>query len=492
MMLRREFLGGATAFTAASLCPVSSLAGTEMLDADDDLFVTTLLDSGAYDAPLLNRGPSEASALGRRVKAILSSSNPSRRIIWAPDMRLSPDFRHLVSFPDASVFKLTHKVMERICTANGFAPTTAASRRAQASARSGATGSTKVLIGIRGCIPVASTAGSEIELMAVQPDHIALRCMIGVWDIETRQFQLFRGSTVPDQGYVLGQALNADKVVDRLPQTIDSCIIKRINLSGYGVSNMIPTGQFSFVVGTHLGGSWIAPERRNPPMRPGPGARDPRQPAAFRQDASALYPTLRVLSNERNLFYSVDSHWDMDPRSWGVNIHAAYKPKPLWGFNSAGCQVVAGHYSVMDDPNGLGKPAVEAIGDYGRFRVAAGLSAMPDFIKTPKTWADSLATTDDGRRFYSYLLLTGREVALHASATLGSEERLKRLRFGSSGPTVVALCKALTKAGFRKRAPSAEYDHSVACDVLRWQRCFSGAADGIVTPEMANALGFTL
>lgn len=37
-------------------------------------------------------------------------------------------------------------------------------------------------------------------------------------------------------------------------------------------------------------------------------------------------------------------------------------------------------------------------------------------MKTPQTWADSLATTDDGKLFYSYLLVTGRELAAHAAA----------------------------------------------------------------------------
>lgn len=490
MHTRRDFLARTTALAAMAAFPADALADEAAVELEDDLFMTTLSEYGAYNNPLLKRGPSEGTALGRKVKKILSAATPERSIIWTPDIKLSPDLRHLMSFAAAPSFTLTHAVMERACAANGFMPVAAAAREAKTSKRTGAKGATKVLIGLRGCVPDGPTSGTAIKLKAVAPDHITLKCLIGVWDTQAKTFELFHGSTVPDQGYVLAQALSVDKIADRLPLEFDNCQVPRKNLSGVGFANMGPTGQYAYVVGLH-NMSWKAPERRSPPRVGSPGMRDVRQPAAFRQ--LSLYPTLRVLTTEKNIYYSTSAYWDMDRRSWGVNIHAAYKPKPYWQFDSAGCQVIRGHYSVMDDPNGKGKPAVEATGDYGKFRVAAGLSATPNFVKKPESWTDSLATTDDGKLFYSYLLLTGRELALHAAAaTPAAEQALKRLRFGSSGPSVVALCKALTKAGFRKAPDTKMFDHSVACDVLRWQMCHAGGADGVVTPEMAAALKFTI
>jgi hypothetical protein len=45
-----------------------------------------------------------------------------------------------------------------------------------------------------------------------------------------------------------------------------------------------------------------------------------------------------------------------------------------------------------------------------------GLSATLNFVKTPQTWTDSLATTDDGKLFYSYLPVIGQKLAAHAAA----------------------------------------------------------------------------
>jgi hypothetical protein len=490
MQTRRDLLARSAAFAAAAAFPAGAFAQGAELELDDDLFMTTLSEYGAYNNPLLKRGPSEGTALGRKVKKILSAASPERSIIWTPDYKLSPDFRHLPALESEPSFTLTHAVMERLCAANGFTPVASAAREAKASKREGATGATKVLIGLRGCMTDGPTRGAAIKLKAVTPDHITLKCLIGVWDTQAKTFELFPGSTVPDQGYVLAQALSVDKVADRLPLEFGGCEVPRKNMSSVGFANMGPTGQFTYVVGLH-NMSWKAPERRTPPRVGSPGMRDVRQPAAFRQ--VSLYPTLRVLTTAKDIYYSTGAYWDMDRRSWGVNIHAAYKPKPYWQFDSAGCQVIRGHYSVMDDPNGKGKPAVDAVGDYGKFRVAAGLSATPNFVTKPETWADSLATTDDGKLFYSYLLVTGRELGLHAAATApAAEQNLKRLRYGSRGPAVTALCQALTKAGFRKAAATSTFDHGVACDVLRWQMCHANGADGIVTPEMAQALGFAI
>ncbi|MDP3495986.1 MAG: hypothetical protein Q8R82_22980 [Hyphomonadaceae bacterium] len=490
MQNRRDFLArsaACAALTAAGAGP--SFAQDTPLEFDDDLFLAVLGEQSADDNPLLKRGPSEATALGRKIKKILSAEMPERSIIWAPEVQLSPDYRHLGAARADGSFTLTHEVMERLCAANSFAPVAAATNTAKASGRDGAVGSTKILIGLRGCIADGTTSGASIKLKVATPDHINLKCMIGVWDTEAKSFTVFPGSTVPDQGYVLAQTLDVDKIPERLPTQIGACSVARKNLTSFGFANMVPTGQFIYVVGTH-NLKWKPPELRSPKQVASAGMRDVRQPAAFRQ--ASIYPTLRVLTSNKDVFYSTDAYWDMDARSWGVNIHAAYKPKTHWKFDSAGCQVVRGYYTVLDDPTGKGKPAIEAGGDYAQFRIAAGLSAVPTFVKTPETWADSLATTDDGKLFYSYLLVTGQELAAHAAATTPTaQQSLKRLRFGSTGPRVTELCRALTAAGFRTKAETSEFDHSVACDLLRWQVC-NGGADGIVTPSIAAELKMSI
>lgn len=488
---RRQFLARAAACAAfASAAPAASFAQETPLEFDDDLFLAVLGEQEAFNNPLLKRGPSEATALGRKIKSILSATSPERRIAWAPQAHQSPDYHHLSTSSGTESFTLTHDVMLRLCSANGFDPVANAARMARQSKREGAVGSPKILIGFRGCIADGPSSGSAIKLKAVTPDHVNLRCVIGVWDTEAKTFSLFPGSTVPDQGYVLAQTLDVEKIPERLPTEIGACKVKRMNMTGVGFANMVPTGQFTYVVGTH-NLKWIAPELRSPKRVASEGMRDVRQPAAFRQ--VSIYPTLRALTSDKDIFYSRNAYWDMDARSWGVNIHAAYKPKALWKFDSAGCQVIRGYYTVLDDPNGKGKPAIEAGGDYAQFRIAAGLSAIPNFVKTPETWADSLETADDGKLFYSYVLVTGQEVAAHAAATTASaQQALKRLRFGSMGSQVSALCKALTAAGFRTKAATQEFDHSVACDVLRWQMCNEGGADGIITPASASRLGTTI
>lgn len=496
MQNRRRFLTNAVAMAAASALPQTAFGeAAPELELDDDLFLTTLAEQDAYTNPLLKRGPSEATALGRRVKKLLSGADPERVVSWVADAKKAPDLRHLTSFALAGdTFTLTHDVLQSACIANGFDPVAASNRAAKATGQKDATGSTKVLIGLRGCVPAtggAPVSGTKIELKSVTPDHATLKCLIGVWDTATKQIDLFAASTVPDRGYILAQALTIEKAPELLPKEFGTCSVPRWNMTGLGFANMIPTGQFLFVLGTH-NLKWKAPEKRTPPIVGSKGMRDVRQPAAFRQ--ASIYPTLRVMTENKNIMYSTEAYWDMRATSWGVNIHAAYKPKPLWQFDSAGCQVIRGYYTVLDDPNGRGKPAVDATGDYARFRTAAGLSAVPDFVKTPETWADSLATKDGGKRFASYILFTGRELAVHAQAAgaTRSQAATKRLRFGSRSPAVAALCQALRKAGFRTAGDTKTFDHSVARDYLNWQTCRGTGADGIVTPDIAVELKFTI
>jgi hypothetical protein len=213
-----------------------------------------------------------------------------------------------------------------------------------------------VLFGLRGCMLVDgqehTSPARTHEVVTARPNHLRLRCLLGVWNTQTDEISLFAGSTVSNvdlmHGYVIGTL---------------AC-------------NMMPTGLHEYRVGPHRGN---------------------RQPGAFRQQKS-----LWVLRSRANLGYAAndrDDVWDdLNGDLPFDNIHAAMlngRAKPPF-FSSAGCQVVAGRYS-----NGV------PTGAWAEFRKAAGLT-HPPVVKTSRGESE-----DDGREF-DYMLLTGDETALFA------------------------------------------------------------------------------
>jgi hypothetical protein len=184
---------------------------------------------------------------------------------------------------------------------------------------------------------------------------------------------------------------------------------------------------------------------------------------------------LWVLRSTKNLGYAANDRntiWDdIDGNLPFDNIHAAilnYRSKPPF-FSSAGCQVIAGRYKK-------GVP----VGAWADFRRDAGL-AHPPVIRDGSRGA----TADDGKAFI-YFVLTGDEASLVSSHP---NREFKALRYGSSGPAVVALQDALKMAsdsvdGMLLRPTLGRY--------LSWQKANGDATTGIVTKTEADQLGVSL
>jgi hypothetical protein len=271
---------------------------------------------------------------------------------WPVD-ELSFDYRHIAGqIPVGMEFVLSVPTLRTILDRGGF--------QIRENLR-------KTLFGFRGCVlPTGQGPVLKVptqRLVTARPDHINLRCVIGVWDREGEVISLFPGSTVPNVDLMYGYTVGA-----------------------FGC-NMMPTGLHQYKVGPHRGA---------------------RQPGAFRQQMP-----LWVLRSRERLEYAADDSgvvWDdLDGSLPFDNVHAAMldeRSRPPF-FSSAGCQVVAGRYKD-------GVPT----GAWAEFRKAAGL-AHPPMMRSQNG-----ITSDDGRDF-DYLLLTGDEGAA-AAAGLGAPPRTLR------------------------------------------------------------------
>jgi hypothetical protein len=203
--------------------------------------------------------------------------------------------------------------------------------------------------------------------------------------------------------------------------------------SGLSIANRLPTGAYAFRVGDHR-------------FVPGVFVIQPRIAVRRSMDGRAF--TLR------------DPYEEASPAD---NIHPAFT-EPDAQFCSAGCQTVPGSYAAEAGHSGA----------WGRFRAAA-LAAAP---------------ASDGA--FRYLLFTGREARLAASAPSAA---LTRLRFGSSGAHVAELQHALERLGLL-RLSGAQLGTFDAPSVLAFaelqRQRDGGAADGIVRPTDARRLGVDL
>ena len=129
---------------------------------------------------------------------------------WADD-GLSVDYRHLARANHVATtesFQLSGRVLAVLAAANRFS----------------LPASGRVLFGLRGCRIAGADDGefhALVELAEDVPDHRECRCVIGVWDRDVDQVAVFRGSTVPQQGFMRRKA------------------------------NMMLTGVYDYVVGTH-------------------------------------------------------------------------------------------------------------------------------------------------------------------------------------------------------------------------------------------------
>lgn len=340
--------------------------------------------------------PAEVPPTRRWARCTRYSADDAR---WAAD-NLSIDYRHLIVAGMSQAFSFTAQHLERLCRLNRFDVTG---------------GQDQVLFGLRGC-KIISGASNGAFVNAVQlsedlPDHFGYHCVVGVWKRSIGQIAVFKGSTVPNWGYMCLQVQRGGRT-----------------------ANMLPTGRYLYNVGRHraVNGAFI------------------------------LRAEVVVLRSNDDLMYETTDLWDRSRPA--DNIHPGFNPR-FAEFSSAGCQTVSGGFS-----NGRHS------GDWAIFRERTGLD--------PNNNNDRF-----GDRFV-YALLTGREARLMST---GQGASLHRLRFGSMGPAVRALQTDLSRRRLYTGAVDGDMGPATTMAYIQWQQARdNSAADGIVTPTIARALGFDL
>jgi len=348
---------------------------------------------------------------------------PLEKAVWPADAD-TIDYAHLPERNQNRSFFLSDAALRRIVISHAYPPELF--------------DEPLVLFGIRGAQRADGSDSQaefadEIELLEVQPDHFDYRCLLGVWDIRRKQVWATAASTVPHVAYLYAQ---------REASTFSN------------EANMMPTGLYSYRIGTH--------RNRTKSFQPG----------AFRPATSA-FAVLRCV-DDGPMTMSRDQFWDTRATNHGDNVHAGTysqrddRPK----FWSAGCQVIAGYY---DDGNTVPQ------GDWARFRLAAGLERTPVLTRREEIESGrfNVETSEDGRQ-YRYILTTGRDIYL-----AGEDQAIPTLRFGSVGPKVKALQAALD-------APAGSQD-GIFGPGMQKRLLESGQTNiPIVDREMASGLGFEL
>ncbi|MBM4429067.1 MAG: hypothetical protein FJ026_01795 [Chloroflexi bacterium] len=209
-------------------------------------------------------------------------------------------------------------------------------------------------------------------------------------------------------------------------------------------ANMLPTGRYVYAVGRHR-----------------------EMEGAFRLEAQVV-----VLRSNDDLVYETTDQWDASvPLD---NIHPGGCPNEP--YSSAGCQTVPGSFGVKcpEFPN---VQAGQHAGPWASFRELAGLDQEDNRDK----WGAPMV----------YVLLTCRDA--RAIRSFADPTSLIRLRFGSSGDAVRALQMALQQIGYPSVPVDGQMGTETTMAYIDWQqKQYGGAADGIVTPEEAIKLGFSL
>lgn len=324
---------------------------------------------------------------------------------WAADAD-HPALRHLGAPFSAATFTLSGAVMRRLCELNSF-PVPAAPAR--------------VLFGLRACrVVTAPPAGPHgwtefrdaVDLAEDVPDHVDFHCVMGVWDTGTDKVGVVRASTVPNRHYMT------------------TCV------NGGDRANMLPTGCYRYVVGTH---------------RKIPGCFLDTEP----------FPVLRTFDD---LCYTRTDTWDLGAEP-GDNLHCTAGGEAGTRYSSAGCQVVHGFVE-----NGKHR------GFFAQLRELAGLPPKAENVGGP----------------FSYVLLTGRDARLVAQGAEPADAR--RLRFGSEGPRVRAMAEALRARGVQAPLRS-RLDNGLRSALIQWQLARNEAlgqgraADDVLTADEAAFLG---
>ncbi len=337
----------------------------------------------------------------------------------------SIDYAHLAGRADEESFQLTDIALRRIVSSHGYA-------------ESLLNNNSLVLLGIRGATRVDGLTRSpdferHIELVESKPDHFDYQCQLGVWNTANGKVWLTRASTIPHVAYLFAQ---------REASTFSN------------EANMMPTGHYLYMVGTHRNSTTSA------------------QPGAFRP-ANRAFSVLRCVESGP-IVLNRNQYWDTRTMNHGDNIHAGTystrEDRPRYW--SAGCQVVPGYYTPDD---------LLPQGDWAHFRIAAGLNRTPVITQREQIAPNrfDIKTSEDGRRF-SYILTTGRDVLLAST-----DDAVASMRFGSSGPKVKALQAALDM-------PVNQRDGVFGIAVQRRVLGIDESNIPIVDNLLANILGITV
>ena len=438
---RRKVLAGAVACMAVGAgglsFPGAGLAADAPADTSDltEDFLEKLFANNSED---IKPEGAAARLSATQYRDILADLERGVAIPKFAETADSPDLFHTATPFADTVFELRYGHLLALAEANGFVLALSVNPR--------------VLFGLRGCRLARATNeafGTSVSLVESVPDHYTANCVIGVLDSTSGTISAYNGSTVPDAAYMYAQA------------TL---------LEG---ANMMPTGLYRYEVGTH-GASRPSVETR--------------QPGAWRQARSWPVRRIKQVPQDRILSYTHAADWDTGNAcgslrpSTGNNIHAAIIDAGglATKFSSAGCQTIPGRYAPRPR-----KP----VGAYSRLREAAGL--VTDLDLREVNGVLQTRTVDDGKPF-RYMLLTGREARLAASMTDPSTG-LPRLRYGSQGEALMRLREVLAARGHgcSSQDGSSMGMRTVAA-LVKVQRELGVPPDGIVTPELADRLGFSL
>ena len=354
---------------------------------------------------------------------------------WIDDDTLSTDYRHLLADDRRRVnemsFLFTAADLELLIRANQFAPLDQHKR---------------IIFGLRGATLAfdASSNGDRtaqvnrqsLRLKACRPDHQHFRCVMGVYNTETRLLSGFMASTVPNRG------------------AVQKCMATGKN------GNLLATGCYEYRVGSHHGGKYQGCLRQSEPMA--------------------------VLRSRENLVYDVADTWDIavNPDNWPVdNIHPAFADGSYRSaeFSSFGCQVIRGAC-----PDG------GYTDEFAKFRRALGLAEPPSTSEDGRRFSYVLLTGDEAA--ISAMLRDQNRSGDH-DAVLSS---LARLRQGSRGAMVERLQAALKlrvdgalTAVVKKVLIDVQrqFDHKLAGDGIYSPQLDTQLALGVFAPPEIAANG---
>ena len=290
-------------------------------------------------------------------------------VIWNPNDDEQPDLRHLPKLAGPSIFDLTAEDIENLIDFNDFA------------VKPGL-----VIFALRGARLEGADKRenvSSVTISDIRPNHRSYRCVIGVLDRARKKLWAYKASTVPNANAVL------------------KCHKRHLS-GGPLTGNILPTGCYTYTVGTHRKGTTSEIKGVLRLSKTSSGAS---RVIALRSLTDVIY--------DRHDFWHTCNPAD--------NIHPG---RSSTRFSSLGCLTLPGNYS---------KQAKMHSGLWADFRIALGMKAR-------------YAKSDDGKQF-SCILLTGLDAAIASQMRQSgditkpaiADPALRRLRFGSQGARVAKL-----------------------------------------------------